>query len=366
MKTSITIAWIVLIHSAFCSAEPLDNWTKSRIFTNAVARVTQQQGVLFVSTQTTLFAATNLTANPVPVLEAEAADVAFGNGTFVAVGKQTVATSTDGFKWTKRTLGTDFYIRSVAFGAGRFVAVGDPGMAWVSENGIDWAAVSAPELGSNMRRILFGSGKFKAVGAQGRIASSTDGTEWNSENSGVIIALANVALGDDKWVAVGDAGGVLFAVGDAWTAASPFTSGWVMGVAFAGDTFVAVGTDTLIWTSRSGTTFLGRDTAGKHRLQSVCFFDGRFVAGGQDGLIYSDPLEVPFEPEAPLLDVALYPGVLIKGLPGFSYDIECAASADGPWTKVGALSLQEANQVWIDPMPAARPALLYRAVLSKR
>jgi photosystem II stability/assembly factor-like uncharacterized protein len=54
--------------------------------------------------------------------------VTYGNGTFVAVGRNgTILTSRDGVNWTRRTSPTRDWLNSVTYGNGRFVAVGDYG-----------------------------------------------------------------------------------------------------------------------------------------------------------------------------------------------------------------------------------------------
>ena len=51
--------------------------------------------------------------------------VAYGNGTFVAVGSNgTILTSRDGVSWTVRTSGTANTLYDVTYGNGLFVAVG--------------------------------------------------------------------------------------------------------------------------------------------------------------------------------------------------------------------------------------------------
>jgi hypothetical protein len=51
--------------------------------------------------------------------------VAYGNGTFVAVGKGgTILTSPDGVNWTAQTSGMRSWLSSVTYGNGLFVAVG--------------------------------------------------------------------------------------------------------------------------------------------------------------------------------------------------------------------------------------------------
>lgn len=59
--------------------------------------------------------------------------VAYGNGTFVAVGEDgTILTSRDGRNWTRQTSGTSKDLDGVAYGNGTFVAVGKYGTTLTS------------------------------------------------------------------------------------------------------------------------------------------------------------------------------------------------------------------------------------------
>src|SRR4051794_38660686 len=52
--------------------------------------------------------------------------IAFGAGSWVAVGPSVIATSPDGVNWVRRT-GMNSYLAGVGYGNGTFLAVGDPG-----------------------------------------------------------------------------------------------------------------------------------------------------------------------------------------------------------------------------------------------
>jgi hypothetical protein len=65
--------------------------------------------------------------------------VAYGNGTFVAVGRNgTILTSPDGVGWTQRTSGTSNHLNGVTYGNGLFVAVGERGAILTSPDGVNW------------------------------------------------------------------------------------------------------------------------------------------------------------------------------------------------------------------------------------
>ncbi len=73
----------------------------------------------------------------------------FGNGRFVAIGREDWATaeeysaaiSTNGVDWTIQTLGISVandYISAIAYGDGRFVAVGLDNRRGYSDDGLNW------------------------------------------------------------------------------------------------------------------------------------------------------------------------------------------------------------------------------------
>ena len=65
--------------------------------------------------------------NPLPQ-GSNLSGVAYGNGTFVAVGDTgTILTSPDGVAWDSRTSGTSNLLVGVTYGNGTFVAVGSNG-----------------------------------------------------------------------------------------------------------------------------------------------------------------------------------------------------------------------------------------------
>jgi hypothetical protein len=91
--------------------------------------------------------------------------VAYGNGTFVAVGELgTILTSPDGVTWTIRTSGTSAYLSGVAYGNGTFVAVGELGTILTSPDGVTWTIRTSGTTYS-LNGVAYGNGTFVAVGS---------------------------------------------------------------------------------------------------------------------------------------------------------------------------------------------------------
>ena len=124
--------------------------------------------------------------------------VAFGHGTFVAVGSAgTVLTSPDGVSWTPRLSNTSADLESVAWTGALFAAVGSGGASLTSPDGISWTGHGVG-VSSPLHRISWAGAQFTAVGDGGAIVTSSDGAIWVPRSSGSSKALRDVAW-DYAW-----------------------------------------------------------------------------------------------------------------------------------------------------------------------
>ena len=235
------------------------------------------------------------------------ANITYAANTFVAVGKGgTILTSLDGTTWTERDSGTAADLSSITFASNTFVAVGASGTILTSPDGTTWApAVSGTT--DDLRSITFGNGTFVAVGTststiRGTILTSPDGTTWTARGMsgstfyGVAFARGTfVAVGAYQvmrgpkpiyWVYVP----IVFASpdGTVWTPSTPAylkDDTFLYGVAFADDTFVAVGSYGIVLNSPDGTTWTPRTSGTANDLKAVTARDQTFVAVGSYGTI---------------------------------------------------------------------------------
>ncbi|MUT64691.1 hypothetical protein [Paenibacillus sp. NEAU-GSW1] len=112
-------------------------------------------------------------------------DIAFNGTRFVAVGGHNTAgyivTSEDGVKWTERTSNIKTDLKGIAWGNGTFVALGYKGTAFVvSKDGLTWKRVTVPVKDDNgMWDIHFAGGSFVAIG-DSTLLTSKDGAKWTS------------------------------------------------------------------------------------------------------------------------------------------------------------------------------------------
>jgi hypothetical protein len=153
------------------------------------------------------------------------ADVAFGNGIFVANGSPT-RLSTDGLTWTDGgPLDLNINTRSIAFvphGAGVFLVTGESGEARDivrSADGITWTHASSrpAACGQYVKNVQYGNGVIALFSGAGHVCTSSDGGDtWSHHPVNDYLSSHGVWTGSEFLVW---AGSTLFrsADGAAWT-----------------------------------------------------------------------------------------------------------------------------------------------------
>lgn len=119
-------------------------------------------------------------------------DVAWGGDKFIAIGSgdpnsvsaKDYSYSFDGVNWTYKSKGMPFGSvnarwKSIAYGNGRFVAIAkDSDMAAYTEDGLTWVETSLPIV-SKWESVAYGDGRFVAVSSNSKkIVYSIDGYMW--------------------------------------------------------------------------------------------------------------------------------------------------------------------------------------------
>ena len=224
-------------------------------------------------------------------------DISFANGLFVAVGGDwsfcctasplsgEIYTSVDGTNWTKRASVPIWPFKGIAHGNGIFVAVSGFGVTSISSDGVSWTN-NSPIFAN---AVAFANGIFVAVGdsgTNGPISTSTDGINWTTSTSAATEALYDVAFGGGTFVAVGADGTLLTSpTGETWTVRASGTPVHLRSVAFQDGTFVAAGDGGTILTSLPGTEWTTRSSGETMDLLGVGGGNGRFVVVGRSGMI---------------------------------------------------------------------------------
>ncbi|MCP5107818.1 MAG: hypothetical protein GY950_30805 [bacterium] len=236
--------------------------------------------------------------------------------------------------WRNGNIRIDAVIRDVAFGAGTFVAVGDDGVVYTSTNGTAWTK-SNTNFGkySHLFAVTFSEGKtFIAAGRDGLIVRSTDsGKKWTVVNARSTDVhdpdIYGVAFGNNVFAAMDESGKVLRSTdGIQWKKVSgrsgdrrlTFGNGWFMGTASSGrvyrskdgahwapikvgthivaihydgysSTWLAVGSK--IFTSSNGVNWtqqLDLTSYGiKAMLYSITSTPSSIIAAGENGLMFN-------------------------------------------------------------------------------
>lgn len=114
-------------------------------------------------------------------------DVASNNSELIAIGSKlsdsAFWTSNDGISWQ---MGGDLpngFANAIAYGNGTWVAVGGVTSAdiWYSTDGISFTKVNL--AGAYLNDVTFGNGIFMAVGQNGRVITSSDGLSWEEKGA---------------------------------------------------------------------------------------------------------------------------------------------------------------------------------------
>ena len=140
--------------------------------------------LLALSPITTLFAQLSWTNESPAGLSDDIWCVQYANDTFVAVtGKGKVLSSTDGSSWTTQTISQGTWMVSVAYGLDLWVAVGENGSVFYSADLKQWNSSRAFTT-SRLNGVAFTGKTFIAVGEGGVIATSTNAQTWTVVTSG--------------------------------------------------------------------------------------------------------------------------------------------------------------------------------------
>ena len=218
--------------------------------------------------------------------------IAYGNGTFVAIGDNgNLAYSTDGVTWTNKILyGGHHNFETICYDGTKFIALGHNDelpyrvINAYSEDGIIWSIdkdIVVPAR-TTIYDVIYANNKYVAVGTNGVILYSEDAITWNAGVSENIRGLRSVTYGNGKFVAVG--GGVILYSEDGihWTIVTGVESNTCL-VKYANNTFV---TYPMIYTSKDGINWSPSITSETilyfsfpiYPTENLAYCNGRFLA----------------------------------------------------------------------------------------
>ncbi|HEX5222494.1 MAG TPA: hypothetical protein VFZ59_23265 [Verrucomicrobiae bacterium] len=268
-----------------------NNWRAIAFGNSRFVVVNQSAGLVITSTNGTDW--TPCSANTNKALYG----LAFGNGKFVAAGASgLITTSTDGTSWQSQASGTTAHLYHVNYDNGQFVTVGESGTILSSPNGTTWTPRNTGNT-NKWNASAFGNGTNVVVGyrtqspnSYTRSAASPNFSNWDVRDTGSTFYLSGVAFGQGKFIAVGYAGVTQTSTdGVTWSPVINATSAWLYEVAFANNTFVAVGENVIV-SSTNGTTWQPRYSQSNQTIQGLAYGANTWVAVGNNGLILqADP-----------------------------------------------------------------------------
>ncbi|HUK99944.1 MAG TPA: Ig-like domain-containing protein [Nitrospirota bacterium] len=229
---------------------------------------------------------------------------------FFAVGPGNILASSDGVQWTLRMTGNNsngYYPYDVAWSGSNFVAAGLEGYTFTSPDGITWTPQLFNIYSPNMYSVAWSGTKFVMVGSGGIVGSvgietsiftSPDGFTWTLQDSNTNFWITGyrVIWTGSQFIAVGadfqyDKGIFLMSPdGVAWTVNRVGNTGTILyDIALSGTNYVAVGGPGVIYSSTDGVTWTLMPTGISKYLNGVAVSPTRSVAVGQGGIILTNP-----------------------------------------------------------------------------
>lgn len=234
--------------------------------------------------------------------------LAFNGSTLLVVGRDSALnavvayTSTDYVHWqfTPVPLDDPHHVLGTA---GMFISVGYrggavPSMVFRSANGSDWIGVETEHQGE-INGAAWNGSEYIVVGEDGLIATSTQAADWQLQQQAVQTNLYTVRWLGDEFFAVGNIGNCLRSSdGIHWTPVDigdPVQWSWG-GVARAdtplGERTVVVGYRGAVRVSADRehwTVGQMQPEPGNTHMNDVTHGDGKFVAVGDNGVVYTSP-----------------------------------------------------------------------------
>lgn len=234
--------------------------------------------------------------------------LAFNDSTLLVIGRDLgtnslfAYTSADRVQWQPTPIPIDGP-RHVLGAAGRFVSVGYrggavPSMIFQSANGIDWTGAETEHQGE-INGAAWNGAEYIVVGEDGLIATSALATAWQLQQRAEQTNLYTVRWLGDEFFAIGYLGkslrssnGVDWTPVDIGNTTSSFWGGVARALTPSGERTVVVGyqgavrvsADREHWTESQMTP-----APGNVYMNAVAYGDGKFVAVGDIGVVYTSP-----------------------------------------------------------------------------
>lgn len=230
-----------------------------------------------------------LTWSKVPGLKLFLSGLCWGGTAFAGVGyfNDSLYLSSDGTNWSAINARVSDPLFDITWGNGKFVAVGKNGTITTSPDGYVWSNSISP-VDKKLNCVVWGKGGYVAAGDSGTILSSSDGISWVCRESGIKAPVLSVAWGDNLFVGVTRENIILTSAdGIAWTKHA--IDYGLSSITWGNHRFVAVGNGGTIAVSEDGTQWVRQKSGISQRLNDVTYGSHLFVAIGDNDIILSSP-----------------------------------------------------------------------------
>ena len=216
----------------------------------------------------------------------------------VAVGSLgTIVSSSNGLSWTVRSSGVIANLYGIVSSGAQFVVVGDFGTILTSDDLVTWTSQTSGTT-NLLRSVAWTGSQFVAVGDAGTILTSPDAMSWTTQTSGTSNDLYGVGGSNALIVAVGTGSTILTSpTGAVWTPQTSHIGNTIYGVVWTGVQFLSVGITggsspyTNVQTSFDGMTWTGQNPAIGNTMQAAAWSDDAqaFMAVGCCGTYELSP-----------------------------------------------------------------------------
>jgi len=302
----------------------------------------------------------------IPFLTPPLYDVVFANGRFVAVGgyfaspHRNLFTSTNGIDWLSATNGTVDTFEAVAYGNGSFVAVGGgtPANVYTSTDATNWIPCSSGT--HTLYDVVFGADRFVAVDSLGNAYMSLTGTNWTQVAVG---GSAAVTFGDGQFFMPGTSGhNYMSPDGLAWTLATNNVGNTFGHITYARGLYSALSFSTL-FTSTDGTNWTARGINTSEKAD-LAYGPTNLVAVGFTSPTPYKATVIVSDPFVSLNTVANSAhGLFVSGLQNHSYQLDYKTNlTDVDWNPLATFTLTNSPYLWTDTS-ATNAQRFYRAGL---
>jgi hypothetical protein len=283
-------------------------------------------------------------------------DIVYGNGRFVAIGPRLspvrsggTFVSLDGVNWSQTWTNN---VNAIGFNDGEFMAVADG--FYTSADASNWVQRTSTRI--DAWTIARGNGVYVGTASSlGYISTSTNGVDW-ARNSITSQTLTRVRFHDVRVIAVGP-GIFTSSNGLSWDWIDA-QAGYPSGIAFGPGVQVVttgapydrpIGPGSLS-SSLDGTNWVRNIVLPGNSLLGVAYGNGRFVAVGSETILFSELLRQPQAGRIQLEIVSGQARISLIASPGETHDVEASNDLTS-WTSIGSLVLTNSTGEIVDPVP---------------